>query len=73
MNSVGDSDASSDTFGGSLICGFEYSFSAPFFHSETGADFTLKASAAYTKAVETGETKSYGNSYTAKEDHIVVM
>ncbi|MBO4593212.1 MAG: T9SS type A sorting domain-containing protein [Bacteroidaceae bacterium] len=73
VNSVGDSDASSDTFGGSLICGFEYSFSAPFFHSETGADFTLKASAAYTKAVETGETKSYGNSYTAKEDHIVVM
>lgn len=73
VNSVGDSESSSDTFGGSLICGFEYSFSMPFFHAETGVDFTMKASASYTKAVETGETKSYGNSYTAGQDHIVVM
>ncbi|MBO4487526.1 MAG: hypothetical protein J5729_04105, partial [Bacteroidaceae bacterium] len=73
VNSEGDSDSSSDTFGGSLICGFEYSFSAPIFHAETGADFTLKASAAYTKAVETGETKSYGNSYTAGQEHVVIM
>ena len=70
----GEGSQSTDTWGGSLIVGFEHSFSVPIFSSsKLGLEFTAKATAAFTKATEYVETKSYGQSYTADLDHRVVM
>ena len=70
----GEGSTSTDTWGGSLIAGYEHSFSMPFFSSaKAGVEFTVKAKAAYTKTTGHTETISYGQSYTADTEHRVVM
>ena len=70
----GEGSTSTDTWGGSLIAGYEHSFSMPFFSSaKAGVEFTMKATAAYTKTTGNTETISYGQSYTADTEHRVVM
>ena len=70
--SDGVSTAKSDTWGGSIIAGYEYSFSVPFLCSG-GVDFTTKVSAAASVATSHEVTTSFGDSYSAGRDHVVVM
>ena len=70
--SDGVSTGKSDTWGGSIIAGYEYSFSVPFLCSG-GVDFTTKVSAAASVATAHEVTTSFENSYAAGKDHTVVM
>ena len=65
---------STDKWGGSIIAGYEHSYSVPFFSSaKVGMEFTAKASAAFEKATGHTEKITFGQSYTADEVHRVVM
>ena len=72
--SDGTDTSNSDTWGGSVIMGYEHSYSAPFLSSmKAGVEFTAKVSAGATLATGHEETTTYGQSYTAMKDHVVVM
>lgn len=72
--SSGSSTSESDTWGGSVIMGYEHSYSAPFLSSmNAGVEFTAKISAGATLSTGTETTTSYGTKYTAGKDHVVVM
>ena len=74
VKSDGTSTAKSDTWGGSIIAGYEHSFSAPFLSAmDAGVEFTMKVSAAAGIATEHETTYSYGQTYAAGKDHVVVM
>ena len=71
-SSVGQSTATSDSWGGSIIAGYEYDYSIPFI-AKGGIEFTTTVSASAGITTEQEVTTSYGSSYDAKQDHIVVM
>lgn len=72
--SSGISEAKSDTWGGSVIVGYEYEFSMPFFSSvNAGVEFTAKVSGAYTSATGEETVISHGYSFQAQEDHMILM
>lgn len=73
-SSTTDRTLKSDTWGGSVIAGFEHSFSMPFFSSAgVSVEFTAKVSASASIATEHEETISYGQSYRTTTEHGVVM
>ncbi|MBQ3629996.1 MAG: hypothetical protein II949_02045, partial [Prevotella sp.] len=73
-SSTTDKTLKSDTWGGSVIAGFEHSFSMPFFSSAgVSVEFTAKVSASASIATEHEETISYGQSYRTTTEHGVVM
>jgi hypothetical protein len=73
-SSTTDRTLKSDTWGGSVIAGFEHSFSMPFFSSAgVSVEFTAKVSASASIATEHEETISYGQSYSTTTEHGVVM
>ena len=73
-SSTTDKTLKSDTWGGSVIAGFEHSFSMPFFSSAgVSVEFTTKVSASASIATEHEETISYGQSYSTTTEHGVVM
>ena len=54
--------------------GYEHSYSAPFLSSmNAGVEFTAKVSASAGIATEHETTLSYGQTYAAGQDHVVVM
>ena len=72
--SSGAGSSESDTWGGSLIMGYEHSYSAPFLSSmKAGVEFTAKISAGATRTTGTEQTISTGSTYTAGKTHVVVM
>ena len=72
--SDGTNTSRSDSWGGSVIMGYEHSYSAPFLSSmKAGVEFTAKVSAGASIATGHEETTTYGQSYTAIKDHVVVM
>ncbi|MBO5591870.1 MAG: hypothetical protein J5913_02790 [Prevotella sp.] len=72
--SSGISEAKSDTWGGSVIVGYEYEFSMPFLSSlNAGVEFTAKVSGAYTSATGEETVISHGYSFQAQEDHMILM
>ena len=73
-NSDGTSKGNSDTWGGSIIMGYEHSYSAPFLSSmNAGVEFTAKVTAAGSKATEHEDVITYGTYYSTTQEHIVVM
>ena len=70
--STGTSTSKSDTWGGSVIVGYEYDFSIPFL-AKGGVDFTTKVSASATTSIGHEVTTTYGESHYTEEDHAVVM
>jgi hypothetical protein len=73
-SSTTDRTLKSDTWGGSVIAGFEHSFSMPFFSSAgVSVEFTAKVSASASIATEREKTISYGQSYSTTTEHGVVM
>ena len=70
--STSDKTVKSDTWGGSIIAGYEYSYSIPFLASG-GVDFTTKVTVSGGIATEHETTTSFGQTYAAGEDHVVVM
>ena len=72
--SEGSSSSQSDFWGGSVIMGYEHSYSAPFLSSmNAGIEFTAKISAGAGIATGTEQTTTFGQRYTANKDHVVVM
>ena len=72
--SDGTSSAHSDTWGGSIIMGYEHSYSAPFLSSmNAGVEFTAKVSASAGIATEHEDVITYGVSYSTTQEHVVVM
>ena len=69
--SDGHSTAQSDSWGGSIIAGYEYDYSIPFI-AKGGIEFTTTVSASAGIATE-HEVTSYGQEYAAGKDHVVVM
>lgn len=70
----GSSSSNSDTWGGSLIVGYENSFSVPFLNNVGGGvEFTAKVSASAGKATEHELVVSFGVSYSTTQEHVVVM
>ena len=73
-SSDGTNTSRSDTWGGSIIAGYEHSYSAPFLSSmKAGVEFTAKVTANAGIATGHEETTTYGQSYSAIKDHVVVM
>ena len=70
--SAGTSTSRSDTWGGSLIVGYEYDFSIPFL-AKGGVDFTTKISASATTTIGHEVTTTWGEDHMTEEDHAVVM
>ncbi len=70
--STGTSTSKSDTWGGSLIVGYEYDFSIPFL-AKGGIDFTTKVSASATTSIGHEVTTTWEEDHIAEEDHAVVM
>ena len=70
--SDGHSTAQSDSWGGSIIAGYEYDYSIPFL-AKGGVEFTTTVSASAGIATEHEVTTSYTQEYTAGKDHVVVM
>ncbi len=72
--SDGTTKGNSDTWGGSIIMGYEHSYSAPFLSSmNAGVEFTAKVSASASKATEHEDVTTYGTYYSTTQEHIVVM
>ncbi len=72
--STSDSKLKSDTWGGSIIAGYENEFSVPFFSSmKVKSEFTAKVSAAASIATEHSTTLTYGSSFSTSNDHGVVV
>ncbi len=71
--SSSDKTVKSDTWGGSVIGGYEHSFSVPFLGISAGVEFTTKVTVSGGIATEHETTTSYGQTYAAGEDHVVVM
>ncbi len=72
--STSDSKLKSDTWGGSIIMGYEHSYSAPFLSSmNAGVEFTAKVSASATVATEHEDEITFGQSYGTSYAHGVVM
>ena len=72
--STSDSKLKSDTWGGSIIMGYEHSYSAPFLSSmNAGVEFTAKVSASATVATEHQDEITFGQSYATSYAHGVVM
>lgn len=71
--STSDKSVKSDTWGGSVIGGYEHSFSVPFLGLSAGVEFTTKVTVSGSIATEHETTTSYGQTYAAGEDHVVVM
>ena len=72
--STSDSKLKSDTWGGSIIMGYEHSYSAPFLSSmNAGVEFTAKVSASATVATEHQDEITYGQRYNTTYAHGVVM
>jgi hypothetical protein len=73
-STTSNSTATSDEWGGSVIAGYEHSFSVPFFSSlEAGVEFTAKVSVAGGIADEHEVTMGSGQEYAVTEEHSVVM
>ena len=73
-SSDGTGKANSDTWGGSIIMGYEHSYSAPFLSSmNAGVEFTAKVSASGSKATEHEDVTTYSTFYSTTQEHIVVM
>ena len=73
-SSDGTNTSRSDSWGGSIIAGYEHSYSAPFLSSmKAGVEFTAKVTASAGIATGHEETTTYGQSYSAIKDHVVVM
>ena len=70
--STGTSTSKSDTWGGSVIVGYEYDFSIPFL-AKGGVDFTTKVSASATTSIGHEVTTTWGEDHMTEEDHAVVM
>lgn len=69
-----DSEIKSDTWGGSVIVGYEYEFSMPFFSSmNAGVEFTSKVGASYSTAHGEESVVSYGYSFQAEAKHQVLL
>ena len=72
--SSGISEVTSDTWGGSVIVGYEYEFSMPFFSSvNAGVEFTAKVSGDYTSATGEETVLSYGHSFQAAGANQILM
>lgn len=72
--STSSSELKSDTWGGSVIVGYEYEFSMPFFSSvNAGVEFTAKVGASYSAATGEETVVSYGNSFYSGAEHQVLM
>ncbi len=72
--SDGTNISKSDEWTGSVIMGYEHSYSAPFLSAmKAGVEFTAKVSAGASIATGHEETITYGRSYTAIKDHVIVM
>ena len=72
--STSDSELKSDKWGGSVIVGYEYEFSMPFFSSvNAGVEFTAKVGASYSAATGEETVVSYGNSFGSGAEHQVLM
>ena len=72
--STSDSKLRTDTWGGSIIMGYEHSYSAPFLSSmNAGVEFTAKVSAAATIATEHQDEITFGQRYGTTSGHGVVM
>ena len=72
--STSDSKLRSDTWGGSIIAGYENEFSVPFFSSmKVKSEFTAKVSAAASITTEHSTTLTYGSRYSTTNDHGVVV
>ena len=73
-STTSNSTATSDEWGGSVIAGYEHSYSVPFFSSaEVGVEFTAKVSVAGGIADEHEVTMGSGQEYSVSEGHSVVM
>ncbi|MBQ3631100.1 MAG: hypothetical protein II949_07655 [Prevotella sp.] len=73
-STTSNSTATSDEWGGSVIAGYEHSYSVPFFSSaEVGVEFTTKVSVAGGIATEHEVTMGSGQEYSVSEEHSVVM
>ena len=71
-NSTTNTEVRSDTWGGSVIAGYEYDYSIPFL-AKGGVEFTTTVSVSGSKSTGHSSTISYGNSSSADTDHKVVM
>lgn len=71
-NSQGTSTSTSDTWGGSVIVGYEYDFTVPFI-AKGGVEFTTKVSASASVATGHEKTLTYAESYSAEQEHAIVM
>jgi hypothetical protein len=72
--STSDSELKSDTWGGSLIVGYEFELSMPFFSSvNAGIEFTAKVGASYSTAHGEETVVTYGNTVSAGGRHQVLL
>ena len=73
-STTADGKLKTDTWGGSIIMGYEHSYSAPFLSSmKAGVEFTAKVSASATVATEHQDEITYGQRYNTTYAHGVVM
>ena len=72
--SASDSELKSDSYGGSVIVGYEYELSMPLFSSvNAGIEFTAKVGASYSTAHGEETVVTYGNTVSAGGRHQVLL
>ncbi len=73
-SSDGTGTANSNTWGGSVIVGFNYSWSAPFLSAmNAGLEFTNKVGASASKATDHEDVTTYSVYYSTTQNHVVVL
>ena len=71
-SSTANSEVKTDTWGGSVIAGYEYDYSIPFL-AKGGVEFTAKVSASGAKATGYSESETFGYSTSATDQHMILM
>lgn len=73
-SSDGTGRGNSNTWGGSVIVGFNYSWSAPFLSAmNAGLEFTNKVGASASKAMDHEDVTTYSVYYSTTQNHVVVL